>query len=104
HQDRASPDAVTEIAEVQTTDRSGDEAHRERSERGQEADEWARRRVEQLVEHQDRDRAEDDEVVPLDQRAGEAGCNNASERLALRWTGHVQRHESLRFRSIGMKK
>ena len=78
HQRVASSDAVAEIAEENAAERPRDETDCEGAQGGQQRDERCLLGIEHFAEHEHGNRAEDDEVVPLDHRSGESRGNGAA--------------------------
>jgi hypothetical protein len=82
HQQFLAADAVAEMAEDDSAQRPGDEAHRVGRESQQGPDQRIERGEEQLVEDERRSRAVEEEIVPFDRRANQARGDDASERCA----------------------
>ena len=80
HEHRLASEPIAVVAEHDAADRTRDEPDREGAERRQRADERVDVRKEQPVEDQRRGGAVQEEVVPLDRRADEAGQDDRPDR------------------------
>jgi len=83
-QHRLAADPVAVMGEDGAAEGPGDEANGERGESGERPGHRIKGREEDLVEHQGRGGAEDEEVVPLNRRADETGEGHLARRAEQR--------------------